>query len=91
MKTPIRMCFVCRKRENQSALLRILQQTVELAVGEAKGRNFGRSVYLHNSCIEQFEKKVVKYKKVLCSSLRCKRGFTDVQINTFIEYLKSSS
>ncbi len=49
-KVPIRMCIVCRKREEQKKLLRLQVDENEKVVFY-QGR--GRSFYLCSSCIEK--------------------------------------
>ncbi len=51
MGLPIRSCIACRKRENQSDLLRVVKSGKQVSPDPAKRMN-GRGAWLHPSCVE---------------------------------------
>jgi hypothetical protein len=51
MPIPIRSCIACRKRENYSELLRVVQVGNQVLPDEDR-RKFGRGAWLHRNCFD---------------------------------------
>ena len=51
MPIPIRSCIACRKRENYSELLRVVQIGNQVLPDEDR-RKFGRGAWLHRNCFD---------------------------------------
>jgi predicted RNA-binding protein YlxR (DUF448 family) len=51
MPIPIRSCIACRKRENYSELLRVVQVGNQVLPDKDR-RKFGRGAWLHRNCFD---------------------------------------
>ena len=51
MPIPIRSCIACRKRENYSELLRVVQVGNQVLPDEDRCK-FGRGAWLHRNCFD---------------------------------------
>ncbi|CAB4733185.1 unannotated protein [freshwater metagenome] len=78
MPIPIRSCIACRKRENFSELLRVVQVGNQV-LPDQDHRKFGRGAWLHRNCFD-----VAKQRRSFQRAFRCDEDLSTDSLENYL-------